>query len=198
MNRRFWLLWMCIMSGTIVPLSYAASTSIAANARPARTAAQELVDAAASGDMATVKRLLDADTPVASAMPLTAAQALHHAAANGHLSLVDLLLKRGAPVNGEDADGATPLIYAAYAGRVEVVKRLLAAGAAVNHVPNRQVHALNAAMMSGSLDTVVALLHAGADPKLPDQFGKNALQYAAQIHRTDLQAVLAVDNKATP
>jgi len=171
--------------------------------RPARTPAQELVDAAGTGDSTTVKRLLDAGVDVNAGTPKTGATALHQAAANGHATLVTVLLERGATVDAPDVDDATPLVYAAYHGRAAVIGLLVAAKADMSRSPARQVHALNAALMSGSVDTVKALVAAGADPDLDDVYGKDARGYAAQLDRPDLAALLpdadvAADSEAAP
>lgn len=198
MNTTFRLCWLLAIALFASGAMCGDKSAPDIDGRPQRTPAQTLIDAAAGGDVTTIRQLLDAGTPLSSAMPVTGAQALHHAAANGHVSLVELLLARGASVNAEDVDGATPLVYAAYSGRVEVIKRLLAAGARVDHVPTRQVHALNAAMMSGSAATVTVLRDAGADPKQADSFGKTAVQYAAQINRPELLVALALDAETKP
>jgi ankyrin repeat protein len=57
---------------------------------------------------------------------------LHKAARAGDLQRVEELIARGAPVNGRDSLGGTPLHDAAWAGETEIVALLIAKGAEVN------------------------------------------------------------------
>lgn len=51
------------------------------------------------------------------------------ASMQGHEKMVDLLITRGARVDHQSSDGATPLLCAAEHGRGNIVKKLLEAGA---------------------------------------------------------------------
>jgi hypothetical protein len=57
---------------------------------------------------------------------------LHLTAAAGKLEAVQHLLKIGAPINGRDEDGLTPLMKATKSNRLAIVKVLLEAGADMN------------------------------------------------------------------
>jgi uncharacterized protein len=88
----------------------------------------QLVDAAASGDVAELNRLLDAGASVnANARddwnPLTIASR------EGHVEAVQILLKRGASINMTEGGGHTALFWAKKYNHLNVEKVLLEAGA---------------------------------------------------------------------
>ena len=108
---------------------------------------------------------LDAQTHLSFSTPL------HWAAANGQTTLVGMLLDNGAPVNGADSWGRTPLHVAVR--WPDVVKLLLERGAAVD-VTDRF---LNTPLHLGvrDRDVVTMLLEAGADPNAKNTFGRTPL-----------------------
>lgn len=97
-----------------------------------------LRDAAVSGDLATVKSLLDAGADPNSVSIqahgffrpwVHGRPALWHAAAQGNLDMLNLLLFRGANPNQVSWISSTALWTACSLGHVAIVNRLLAAGA---------------------------------------------------------------------
>lgn len=88
--------------------------------------------------------------------------------ASGVVAAVALHLRRGAPVNGRDANGRTPLILAATRGHAEVCRLLLDAGADINLQGSDGRNAFAAAQSRGHAP-VVALL---ADTKIPKRCGE--------------------------
>lgn len=86
-------------------------------------------EAARLGDVATIKKMLDAKTPVDSKTAY-GATALIFAADKGHTATVKLLLENKAAVNSKDTFyQGDALLWAAYRGHAEIVRILLAAGA---------------------------------------------------------------------
>ncbi len=115
---------------------------------------QALRDAARAGQLAKVRSLLDAGTPVDSANRY-GATALGYAADKGFLEVVQLLIERGADVDVEDTFyKATPLVWASYNEHSSVVRLLLENGAeGVEQV-------LDIAISKGSRELVEAVLAA--------------------------------------
>jgi ankyrin repeat protein len=120
----------------------------------------ELHHAAVSGDIQTVKLLLDngADVDAKWDGYRDGATPLHLAAAKGHTETAKLLLDRGALINAENERGdwriyGTPLDAAASEGHTETVKLLLDRGARVE----QQTSTLSPSV-SSSLDRAI---HAG-------------------------------------
>ena len=91
---------------------------------------EDLRQAAASGDIAVVKRLLTEGCDPNSFDELGMA-ALHHAAEHERLEIVELLLQHGADVNGRDERriGDTPLGEVASTCSLALARLLVQAGA---------------------------------------------------------------------
>jgi ankyrin repeat protein len=61
---------------------------------------------------------------------------LHEACLRGNMKLAELFINRGADVNAQTRNGATPLHHAVYHGHMEMVKYLMAKGADANIANN--------------------------------------------------------------
>jgi ankyrin repeat protein len=92
-----------------------------------------LREAAAKGDVASVRELLAQGVDVDDTEESEYGTPLSAAARAGQLEIVTLLLDAGANIDFRNEDmGATPLMMAVDAGQVEVVKHLIARGADIN------------------------------------------------------------------
>ena len=92
-------------------------------------AMHELHAAAAAGDVAKIRELLDAGDVAAHVQEDTeGTSALMHAAAGGHGAVIDVLLEYGAPWNAIDRRGRCAGNYALDAGHQEVVDKLVEFG----------------------------------------------------------------------
>jgi ankyrin repeat protein len=99
-------------------------------------AASELHDAASSGDLAAVERLLDQGAGV-DARGQNAETPLMAAALAGQREVAEALLAQGADVQARNAGGFTPLHAAAYAGSLPVAALLLDHGAKLEDNQNK-------------------------------------------------------------
>ncbi len=102
----------------------------------------------------------------------------------GDLEMVRHLVQHGAEVNGQDANGETPLMKAAYVGKLAVVQYLVESGANVNARSNNSWTPLMWA--AGHLDIVEYLVEQGADIHARDQQGSTPLELAQQYGRPEV------------
>ncbi len=128
------------------------------------TPAQQLRDAASSGDLAALKRLIQEGVPVNDRSNFNNT-ALLYAAMHGKRDCVQFLIDSGADVNIANNSGYTPLICAAKIGAYEIVQMLLASGAEKHH----------------------ALLNEDGSPSLPP---RTALTLAKRNHHFDVVEML--------
>jgi ankyrin repeat protein len=152
--------------------------------------ANSLFDAAAHGDFATVKKLLDGGVDV-DERGRNEETALIAAALAGDVAIAEILIAHGADVMARNKGGLTPLHAAAYSGSAEVAHLLLDHGAALEDKTN----------ISGTTPLIVAaeenhvavaelLLARGADLTITDRDGFDALSQAWAKKRVEVVRVL--------
>jgi len=124
-----------------------------------------LGNAAASGDLAEVTRLLGTGVGV-EAQDAIGRSALHRAGLCGHLSVVQQLLSVNASLNSVDADGCTALMASAKEGNADVVKALMGAGADVFTKDDTGATAADMATEEGHT-AIATMLAASADKPAP-------------------------------
>ena len=141
----------------------------------------DLFEAAALGDAARVRAILDADAAAARAHAPDGFSALGLAAFFGQPACARLLIDAGAPVDEPAANAmrVTPLHSAAAAGQVEIARWLLERGAAVDARQRGGYTALHAAAQNGDLPLVELLLAHGAARALRTADGKSAADFAS-------------------
>lgn len=133
-----------------------------------------LVAAAEAGDLAALRRLLDAGTPVDArdARRRTALLAATHA---DQVEAARLLIARGADVNAKDDIQDSPFLYAGARGRLQILRLTLAAGADLKSTNRYGGTALIPAAHYGHVDTVRELLKTRIDVDHVNRLGWTAL-----------------------
>ncbi len=133
-----------------------------------------LVGAAEVGNMAGLRRLLDAGAPVDArdARRRTALLAATHA---NRIDAARLLIERGADVNAKDEMQDSPFLYAGAQGRLEILRLTLAAGADLKSTNRYGGTALIPAAHHGHVETVRELLKTKIDVDHVNRLGWTAL-----------------------
>ncbi len=118
-------------------------------------------EAARSGDIQTVERLLEGGSTV-DERDKGGMTPLHYAAFAGRCEVADFLMQRGVPVDIRDAEGGTPLYFASYSGKADMVRLLLDRGAWLDAANRGYYTPLLIACENGHLEVVQILLQNGA------------------------------------
>ena len=101
------------------------------------------------------------------------------AASKGNEREVERLISKGADIDADTWEGATPLIFAVANNRLAAVKALLAHGPDVNKMTANNETPLLISVKNQSPEIAEALIRGGADIDLADKFGATPLHYAA-------------------
>jgi len=101
------------------------------------------------------------------------------ASSKGISSEIIRLIKKGADINSETEEGATPLIFAVSNNKIRSVITLLAYKPDINKSSKNYETPLNIAVKSRFFDVAEALIRGGADMDLSDNFGATPLHYAS-------------------
>lgn len=142
----------------------------------------ELHEAAASGQLARVKELVDADRAAAKSYSPDGFPLLALAAVFGHEELARYLLSNGADVNAVASNGSgyTALTGAVASGHAAIATWLAEQGADVNYRYGKGYSPLLTAAANGHLDIVKMLLAHGADLHARTDDGKDVLAFAEE------------------
>jgi len=152
-------------------------------------AVEELVKAAANGDLVKVEELLA--RPDCNANGVFAGHtALQAASQNGHLEVLRLLLRSGANLELEDKDGDQAVHHAAFGDEPGVMEVIAASGADLNARNKRRQTALHIAVNKGHVGVVKVLLGLSCHPSLQDSEGDTPLHDAISKKRDDMLALL--------
>jgi len=152
--------------------------------------ADAIHDAAKSGDLAKVQRLV-VDGSDVNGKGVNAETPLIVASLEGQDEIASYLLQRGANVDARNAGGLSALHAAAYAGHRDIVALLIVKGANVNDAANRfGVAPLHVAAEENHLAIVELLLKNDADSTAVERNGYTALTRAGWREHWDVTAVL--------
>jgi ankyrin repeat protein len=153
--------------------------------------------AATTGDIPTIRMLLDAGARPQDQMKLLGifhSSPLGYAVTNNDTATTKLLLERGGDVNEIDVDSGVALLgWAAIGNRVGPLDALIAHGAKVNYVDKLGMTPLLYAASIDWGDTVVIqkLIAAGADPQIKTPEGRAALDLAQMYRHGRMTSVLS-------
>ncbi|UQN05081.1 ankyrin repeat domain-containing protein [Deinococcus sp. QL22] len=150
-------------------------------------------EAAATGETACLRTLLDADAPLVNAVSPDGFTPLGLAAFFGQEAVAAELLARGANVNAVSANAmqVQPLHSAVAGNHTGLARLLLSHGADVNAVQQDGFTPLMAAAQHGNADLVEDLLAAGADAAAQTDDGRSAASIAQEEGHSALAAFLS-------
>lgn len=152
----------------------------------------DVFEAAATGDLAELRRELGARPTIIDEKCADGFTALHLAAFYGQDRAARVLLASGADVEATAGEGTglRPLHSAAASRRAGTVRLLLAAGADPDVRQAGGYTALHAAAMHGDLAMAAALLANGADATIATDDGSDALSFAHEAGAERIEALV--------
>jgi len=142
------------------------------------TSSEQIVEAAKSGDLKTVREILTRDPVKVNALDEEKYTPLHWACMRAHWGVARYLIEQGADLNIQGGDGGTPLNWAVHHDQVDIVESMIDQGARLN-VQNRWgMTELHTAIWRGNIHVAACLLDRGSDPGIRTKEGWTAMHYA--------------------
>jgi ankyrin repeat protein len=157
-----------------------------------KTVAVTIFEAAATGKINNILRLLARDPQLVNAYASDGFQALGLASYFGHYDVAEYLIKAGAPINSPSRNGlkAAPIQSAAAAGHAKIVELLLKHGADPTVREQGGYTPLHAAAQNGDLDMIRTLIYGGADLLAKSNNGKTPLDMAMEADHAEAVKLL--------
>jgi uncharacterized protein len=157
-----------------------------------KTVAISIFEAAATGKINNIIRLLARDPELVNAYTEDGFQPLGLACFFGHMDAAEYLVKAGAPVNAQSRNGlkAAPIQSAAAGGHRKIVKMLLDHNADPNIREQGGYTPLHAAAQNNDEEMIRILLYGGADLTIKSSDGKTALDLALDAGHEQASLIL--------
>ena len=152
-----------------------------------KTVAVTIFEAAATGKINNILRLLARDPQLVNAYAEDGFQALGLASYFGHFDVAEYLIKAGAPINDLKA---APIQSAASARHARIVGLLLKHKADPNIREQGGYTPLHAAAQNGDREVIRTLLYGGADLTIQSDDGKRPLDLALAAGHTEAAKLL--------
>ena len=196
-TRRVVPVVVCLAAGLVAmgqapkPAAPAATVAAKPAAAPAASNKPTLLDAAESGDRATVVRMI-AEKADVNAIGADGTTAVMFAAHRGQLDVVQALIKAGANVKLKNQFGTSAISEASIIGSAPIIDALLKAGADANTKNPEGETPIMEAARSGNVEAAKRLLDAGADVNSKESWGgQSAIMWAAAQSQAEMIKLLA-------
>jgi uncharacterized protein len=147
-----------------------------------------LFEAAATGQTARVRTLIEADPALVNSYSPDGFTSLSLAVFFGHPETVNALLEAGAEVNAASRETMklTPLASAMATAQIEIAKTLIEHGANVNAKAASELTPLHTAAARGNIEAATLLLENGADINAMTTDGKKPIAYAEERNHPEM------------
>jgi len=157
-----------------------------------KTVALTIFEAAVTGKINNILRMLARDPQLVNAYNEDGFQALGLASYFGRYDVAEYLIKAGAPVNSPSRNDlkAAPIQSAAAAGHTKIGDLLLKHKADPNVREQGGYTPLHAAAQNGDRETIRALLYGGADLTILSDDGKMPLDLALEEGHSEAAKIL--------
>ncbi|HJW89425.1 MAG TPA: ankyrin repeat domain-containing protein [Anaerolineales bacterium] len=157
-----------------------------------RGASLDVFEAAATGRLQRLAKLVENDPSLMDAYAQDGFQPLGLAAFFGHLEVVEYLLVKGAEVNSASRNQmqVMPLHAAVARESVEIAKALLEQGAQVNARQQDDFTPLHAAAQNGQVEMAQLLLDFGAEVNARMSNSKTPLALAEEFNHAEVASLL--------
>jgi len=150
--------------------------------------AQEIIDAAKSGDLSKVKELVEKNPQLVNTKDITGRTPLHWAARGVHLELLKYLVEKGADVNARDTFRIIPLHSVVSRNNLNAAEYLLDHGSDINAQDNNEKSSsLHFASYRGFKDMAKLLIDRGALLNLLNKYNRTCLFEAIRGYGTVFQ-----------
>jgi ankyrin repeat protein len=152
----------------------------------------DIFQAAAEGDLETVKRLLKSNPKLAMQFNEINDSPIRVAILNGRTEVARLIISYMDDVDIKTIGANTPLIYAAHTGNSEITKLLIKKGADVNHRNSEGRSPLYYATRQGKNEVAELLIKNGADVNSKTKSGGTPLRIAIeQSHKSVIDLLVS-------
>ena len=147
-----------------------------------------IFEAAATGQTARVRALIEEDPALVNSYSPDGFAPLSLAAFFGHEETVDVLLAAGAEVSAPSRETMklTPLASALATGHNQIARTLIEPGAHVNAQGDSDVTPLHTAAARGNIEAATLLLEHGADLNATTTDGKKPITYAEERNHPEM------------
>ncbi len=160
------------------------------------SSAQDISEAASTGDLVQLKALVEEDPLSVNFKDEQGRTPLHWASDGVRNDVLEYLVENGADVNATDSDMVTPLHNLSYRGDVRAMEMLMENGADAEAQDSNGMVPLMYAAYAGHEEAAAALIRGGANVMSRNNAGGTAVDLAVDQGNTDITRFLLSNGAA--